>query len=192
LDPLEPASEPELRVVTSRFASVSQSPKKWIAFGVAVAVVLALDILSKSLAEAHLPLGEYREVLPFLGLERTMNTGVAFGLLAGRPVLILVARGLALTVVLAYLFIETRPLLSGIAAGLLVGGSVGNIVDQIGRGYVTDFLKLPWWPNFNVADVFIVAGVGLLLVSLVLTWRKAEESARTESSSDPPSEDTTA
>jgi signal peptidase II len=160
--------------VKHHFSLTTQSPKKWVVAGLAAAAALALDLITKAMAEARLPLGEFREVVPFLGLERTMNTGAAFGLFAGRPGLILVARVLALAVVVVYLFFEIRPLLSGVAAGVLVGGSIGNIVDQVTKGYVTDFLKLPWWPNFNLADVFIVVGTGLLLLSLLLAWRNAD------------------
>ena len=53
-----------------------------------------------------------------------------------------------------------------VALGLLLGGSVANLYDRLVRGYVTDFIDLPWWATFNFADTFIVAGVALLMVGL--------------------------
>ncbi len=63
-----------------------------------------------------------------------------------------------------------HPLLP-VALGLLVGGSISNLVDRIRLGYVTDFIDFDYWPAFNLADTFIVAGVTLLFVSLVAADR---------------------
>ncbi len=54
-----------------------------------------------------------------------------------------------------------------VALGLVIGGSVSNLVDRVRLGHVTDFLDLRYWPAFNLADTFIVVGVGVLLLALV-------------------------
>jgi len=54
-----------------------------------------------------------------------------------------------------------------IALGLVIGGSLSNLVDRVRLGHVTDFLDLKWWPAFNLADSFIVVGVAILLAALV-------------------------
>ena len=59
-----------------------------------------------------------------------------------------------------------------VGLGLVIGGSASNLVDRIRLGHVTDFLDLRFWPAFNLADTFIVIGVGILLVSLVVTERE--------------------
>ena len=57
------------------------------------------------------------------------------------------------------------------ALGLLIGGSLSNLVDRVRLGHVTDFLDVGWWPAFNLADTFIVLGVGILLATLVAADR---------------------
>jgi signal peptidase II len=149
---------------------------KWALFTGMLGIALAIDLVTKHLAEARLPEGELREVLPFLYLQRTANDGVAFGMLGGSTTLIIVANVIALLVVMSYVFFERRPILAGIAGGAIVGGSLGNMIQRlVGDGHVTDFLKFPHWPNFNAADVFIDAGLAAVvigfIVEAVLLWR---------------------
>ncbi|HSP80110.1 MAG TPA: signal peptidase II, partial [Myxococcaceae bacterium] len=68
-------------------------------------------------------------------------------------------------------------------APLVLGGAIGNYIDRLARGFVIDFLEAHWydkaaWPSFNVADMAIVAGVGLLMVDAFVRKDKAEESSR--------------
>jgi signal peptidase II len=149
---------------------------KWSLFVVVAAIALGVDLLTKHFAEQNLVLGERTEFWPFLFLQRTANDGVAFGLLGGRSALIVIANVVALLVVGVYVFVERRPLLAGIAGGMVVGGSIGNLVQRLaGDGHVTDFLKFPHWPNFNLADVFIDAGIAVIVLGLVVeavrVWR---------------------
>jgi signal peptidase II len=127
-------------------------------------IVVALDQASKALIEAQLSREEALHVLPLVSLTNTRNDGVAFGLAGGvSPVLIGITIA-ALGLVLAYLFTHaTRPLI-WIPAGLLIGGALGNLSDRVRQGSVTDFIDLPLWPTFNLADVAITAGVLLLLL----------------------------
>jgi signal peptidase II len=60
-----------------------------------------------------------------------------------------------------------------VALGLVIGGSVSNLVDRVRLGHVTDFLDLKFWPAFNLADSFIVVGVGILLLALLAADRPA-------------------
>jgi signal peptidase II len=59
-----------------------------------------------------------------------------------------------------------------VALGLVIGGSVSNLADRVRLGFVTDFLDFRYWPAFNLADSFIVIGVGILLAALVLAERE--------------------
>lgn len=148
---------------------------RWWVFVVLAGLALALDLWVKSLVVASLTLGERRQILPFLDLHYGVNDGVAFGMLSGRPAVIFPAVALALLAVVAYVALDRR-LLAAVAGGLLAGGSVGNVYERIIYGHVTDFLRLPYWPTFNVADVFIVTGVGLLLLNLALDARTPSSS----------------
>ncbi len=144
---------------------------RWWIFVVLAGVALTLDLWVKSAVVESLALGERREVLPFLDLHYGVNDGVAFGLLSGRPSIIFPAVAVALLAVVAYVALDRRPLAAA-GGGLLAGGSVGNLFERIVYGHVTDFLRLPYWPTFNLADVFIVTGVGLLLLNLALDLRR--------------------
>jgi signal peptidase II len=149
---------------------------KWSLFAAMLGVVLAVDLVTKHLAVERLSLDETRSVLPFLSLQRTANDGAAFGLFGGKSAWIVALNVVALVVVMLYVFFERRPFLGGIAGGAIVGGSLGNMIQRLSDdGQVTDFLKFPYWPNFNAADVFIDAGLAAvvigLVVELVIAWR---------------------
>ena len=139
---------------------------RWEVVAGLAAAVLVLDLGTKRAIRGTLALGESRDLLPFLELRHHANDGAAFGLLSGRQSFILVAVGLAMAAVVAYVFLDRR-LVAAVAGGLLVGGSLGNLVERVAYGRVTDFLQLPHYPTFNVADIFIVAGVGLMAITLV-------------------------
>jgi signal peptidase II len=146
---------------------------KWILAASTAAAALALDLLSKRIVQSTMVLGqpgipgdEYR-LLPFLTLQRASNQGVAFGLLSGRYSVIVPAACLALVLIFVYLALEPRPIIAGLAGGMLIGGSMGNLLERLARGHVTDFLRLPHWPTFNLADIFILVGVALVAISLL-------------------------
>jgi signal peptidase II len=155
---------------------------KWSLFVVVLAVTLAIDLVTKHLADSRLVMGESHEILSFLSLQLTHNDGVAFGMLGGNTALIVVANVFALLVVLAYVLMERRPWLAGIAGGAVVGGSLGNMIQRVaGDGHVTDFLVFPHWPNFNAADVFIDVGLAAVVIGLIVefvkTWRAKKRAA---------------
>lgn len=141
---------------------------KWVLLIVAVAFALAVDLWTKHLAVQRLELGEVTEIVSFFSLQRTNNTGVAFGLLSGGGALIVAANIIAMLIVLAYVVLERRPILAGVGGGLIIGGSLGNLVQRIGEGRVVDFMKFPYWPNFNMADVFLVVGIVAIFLGLVV------------------------
>jgi len=154
---------------------------KWILAASTAAATLSLDLLSKRIVQGTMVLGqpgipgdEYR-LLPFLTLQRASNQGVAFGLLSGRYFIIVPAACLALVLVFVYLALEPRPVIAGLAGGMLIGGAVGNLLERLTRGHVTDFLRIPHYPTFNLADVFIV--VGVVLVAISLLWSGTESRA---------------
>lgn len=134
-----------------------------------IIILIVADQVSKLIVRHTLLLGESIDILPFLKLTHITNRGIAFGALEGRLGLILVVSSLVvLALVLAMLTASqnsrmTMPLV------LLVAGSAGNLLDRIYQGGVTDFLRLPHWPSFNIADIYIVAGVSILILSLLFS-----------------------
>jgi signal peptidase II len=139
----------------------------WVRAGLVVLVVLGLDQLSKDLVRSSIVPGEERRVLPGLQLVNTRNHGIAFGFLPGDELVVTLVIGAALLALLVYFALNTtRPLL-WLPTGMLIGGALGNILDRLREGSVTDFVKLPLgWPPFNLADTSITLGVLLLLLVL--------------------------
>jgi signal peptidase II len=133
----------------------------------ACGAVVAIDQGSKALATSLVARGDREEVLPFLAIENTRNRGVAFGL-AGDVSAVLI--GAMLVGLLALLVFMAGRATNGtalwLAAGLLVGGALGNLADRVRDGAVTDFIDLPLWPTFNLADTAIIAGVFLLVIAV--------------------------
>jgi signal peptidase II len=147
------------------------------AWGLAAAlavVVVILDQIAKNIVEHHIVLGEQVDVLGPLKLTLSHNEGVAFGLADGGGVLLVAITLIALGVVL-WLF-SRDPVRPGmwVATGLLAGGAFGNLIDRIRHGHVTDFIELPHWPPFNLADCGITCGVVILLVIYVREAERAE------------------
>jgi signal peptidase II len=136
----------------------------WLRAAAALVVVVLVDQLTKALVRDDLRLGEEDAVLPAVKLVHVRNTGVAFGAFAGGGILVVVLVAAALTALVAYFVTHQHKRLVWLPTGLLLGGSVGNIIDRVRDGAVTDFIKLPSWPAFNVADIAITLGV------LTLVW----------------------
>lgn len=152
--------------------------RPWGLAGALAALVLAADQIAKAAIESNLVPGEHVEVMGPLELTLSHNRGVAFGL-AGGAGLGLVAVTLAALGLIVYLFARD-PGRRGMwpATGLVAGGALGNLVDRVLAGEVTDYIAVGSWPPFNLADVAITCGVALLALIYV---RDAEPDSGTES-----------
>lgn len=118
--------------------------------------------------------GETRSVLPGLQFVNTRNRGIAFGFLPGQHWAITVLIAVALSILLVYFARHSTLALIWLPTGMLIGGALGNVLDRVRAGSVTDFVKLPLgWPPFNLADASIT--VGVLLLVLVIERRGATE-----------------
>jgi signal peptidase II len=141
-------------------------------------VVLILDQLTKRLAVEAVPRGTSEQFLPLIDLVHVRNEGVAFSSFAGQPWIV----GLLVVVALAALtwwFLRNRTVrFAWLAAGMLAGGAIGNVLDRIIEGAVIDFLKPPNWPAFNLADMSIVGGMALLVVVVELENRRTTAGQR--------------
>ncbi len=143
------------------------SSRVWVRAALVVAAVLAVDQATKALVRDGVRRGSEDPVFPALKLVHVRNEGVAFGLDpgGGRTLLIALIALALLGLVLYFARHQAKPLI-WLPVGLLVGGALGNIVDRIRDGGVTDFLKIPLWPAFNIADVAITFGVIALVFVL--------------------------
>ncbi|MFT4262714.1 MAG: signal peptidase II [Nocardioides sp.] len=138
---------------------------------VAAIVGLGVDQLTKSLAVARLSDGEPRHLIgSLLQLHLTRNPGAAFSTGTGLTVLLSCVAIVAAVVVAWLVVAKTTDLLWGLAFGLLEAGILGNVVDRMVRepspfrGHVVDFLELPHWPIFNVADCCITVAAALIIL----------------------------
>lgn len=129
------------------------------------AAAVALDWVSKAAATATLD-DRTVEVGTVLTLRLSRNPGVAFGLGDGLPGPVIIALTAAVTSVMAVAALRGA-FPSPVAAGLVVGGAVANLGDRLLGGSVVDFLDLGWWPSFNLADVALSVGCGLLVLASV-------------------------
>lgn len=149
---------------------------------------LVLDLTSKELVNTYLHFGDKREVIEGLFyLTHVRNPGAAFGLLATAPEGIRVTFFIGVSIVAIGIILSffrnlaPRDRLSALALGFILGGAIGNLSDRIRYGEVVDFLHFQlWkgysWPDFNLADSFIVVGVGLLILELLATEGGSAES----------------
>ncbi len=145
---------------------------QWIALAVIGGTAVAADQLTKATVSSQLPLGNTAVSIGPFSIHHVQNTGIAFGLFADSTTAVIALTAVAVGAMLVFFSRTARrhPLVP-IALGLVIGGSMANLVDRVRLGHVTDFLDFAYWPAFNLADTFIVVGVGLLFASFVAADR---------------------
>jgi signal peptidase II len=147
----------------------------WLRAFAVMAVVIALDQTTKALVRSSVELGDSDGILPGVQIVHVRNEGVAFSRFSGGGTIVAVIVAAALLALVAYFVTHLHKPLVWLPTGMLLGGALGNVIDRIADGAVTDFIKLPAWPAFNVADVSITFGV---LVLLYVTERPRDGAAR--------------
>jgi signal peptidase II len=146
---------------------------QWLALAAIALAAVVADQVTKHVVVAKLFVGEGVHVVGPFTIRHVQNSGIAFGLFSNATAVVIVVTAIAIGWMLAY-FARSgarHPVLP-VALGLVIGGSVSNLADRVRLGYVTDFLDFRYWPAFNLADSFIVIGVGILLAALVLAERE--------------------
>ncbi|MFN8222624.1 MAG: signal peptidase II [Gaiellales bacterium] len=145
---------------------------QWLALFVVAAAAIGADQLTKQVVARRLDVGEAVELVGPFAIRHVHNTGIAFGLFADSTASVILLATLAVCAMLVFFWraAARHPLLPA-AFGLLIGGSISNLLDRLRLGFVTDFLELEGFPKFNLADTFIVVGVGLLFLSLLAADR---------------------
>ncbi len=172
-----PAQPPDVRVgsstnglapISSASRSLGAGPWQWAGLVAVVAAAVAGDQITKHVVTSRLSLDQSSRVVGPLSIHRVENSGIAFGLFTSATGVVIALTGLAVLWMLIY-FARSgarHPVIPA-GLGLLIGGSVSNLVDRVRLGHVTDFIDFGWWPAFNLADSFIVIGVGILLAAML-------------------------
>lgn len=143
-------------------------------FGI-TSLVLAADQLTKWLVQEIIVPRNPQVIVVIEGifeLSYTTNTGAAFGLMRGKNLILTIITIVAIGFIFVYYKQYLHSLWMRIALSVLLGGALGNFLDRIRHGEVTDFLRfrlLPnfWWPTFNLADVAVCIGAGMLMIHLL-------------------------
>jgi signal peptidase II len=152
---------------------------QWLGLAAVALAAVAADQLTKHVVAGRLQLDQGVHVVGPLWIHHVRNSGIAFGLFSSATPFVIALTGAAVTWMLVY-FARSgarHPVLP-VALGLVIGGSVSNLLDRVRLGYVTDFLDLRFWPAFNLADSFIVIGVGILLAALLAAEREPRRPRR--------------
>jgi signal peptidase II len=166
---------------------VSSLWSKWwrtvLFFLVALAVAIS-DQLSKDWIRLNLAVGQSLPEEGFLRFIHAQNTGAAFGIFPNHTSALIVVGFIGAAVVLFYTFYLCRRFsflnngISMAALGAVLGGTVGNLVDRLALGYVTDFIAVGTFPAYNVADASITTGVSVFAGSLIYLLVRERQEAR--------------
>jgi signal peptidase II len=143
-----------------------------------IALVAALDQLTKYLIRSSMELNSSIPLLDgIFHITYVHNSGAAFSILQGKTGLLIAVQIVVIAAVLTYLIKKRKKdhwcLL--LALSLILAGGVGNLIDRAANGYVVDFLDFRFWPIFNVADISVCTGCGLLAVYLLFFESKRRE-----------------
>ena len=159
--------------------SLSQYAKKMPPLVIVSMPMLLLDVVSKLIIRKNISLGDGLAVIPgFFNIRHDRNTGAAFGILSDQRTLLILITIAALIFIFWYSFRFQNSRWMQCALGFLLGGAIGNFIDRIFLGSVVDFLqfgiesKRLFWPTFNVADVSVCIGAGMLIVFLFKVQNK--------------------
>jgi signal peptidase II len=164
-----------MQPIADRERRAPRASLAWARAVLVAGVVVAVDQLSKSAIESSIVPGDERGLLPGIQLVNTRNKGVAFGFLPGSHVIVTILIGVALAALLVYFARHAELPWIWLPTGMLVGGALGNVVDRLRHGSVTDFIKLPLgWPPFNLADSAITLGILILFVLIDRSRRSVQ------------------
>ena len=183
--PVETGIQDQEIETTEAEAKPSSNRERWILFIIA-GLIIVLDQASKYLVESALPLYTYYAPIPELEnifrITHTSNTGVAFGLFQnGNTIFAIFAVIVTIAIIIYNSKLELGHKLLRLALGLQVGGALGNLIDRIRQGYVTDFVDIGPWPVWNIADLAIVSGT-ILLVLIMFQEERQEKRLAAEKS----------
>lgn len=142
--------------------------RKYLFWLIAV-VTVVVDQITKALVNATLAVGQSISVFPTFSLTHIRNTGAGFGVLQGQNSIFILVALITIVVIITLMKKIVEKHHTTVFASLILGGAVGNLIDRLVYGSVTDFLSFTFWPAFNVADAALTIGV------LGLIWMEIRE-----------------
>ena len=165
----------------------------WLPLAI-IFVMIFLDMLTKSLVESKLSLGQEIVLIPnFLSITYVLNEGAAFSILEGQRWFFITVTTIAVIIVLLYLIYDCDKLtlLMKIAISLIIGGAIGNYIDRLMIGKVRDFIQIVYFGHdlpllgdrfavFNIADSGITIGTILLIIGILIGYHKKDKKDKTE------------
>lgn len=143
------------------------------------ALVIMADIISKEIIVSSVALYERISVLPFLNIVHVQNKGAAFGVFAGLGNKYFIGIAIIAIIFIVIYLAKAPKGLETYALSLVLGGAVGNFIDRVRIGQVTDFIDVfvnDWhWPAFNIADSALTVGIGLFILSSLMAGRGVKD-----------------
>ena len=143
------------------------------------ALVIMADIITKEMIVSSVSLYERINVLPFLNIVHVQNKGAAFGVFAGLGNNIFIGIAIIAIIFIVVYLMKAPKGLETYALSLVLGGAIGNFVDRVRIGKVTDFIDVyvnDWhWPSFNVADSALTVGIALFIISSFMSGRSVKD-----------------
>ncbi len=164
---------------------LTRSFRSYLFLGGIAGLIILVDQISKALVRMYLPVNgiwtPWDWLLPYARLFHTQNTGVAFGMFQGANlVLAILASLVSIAIIYYYPRIPSQDLALRIALSMQLAGALGNLIDRIFFGYVTDFVSVGNFAIFNVADSSITVGVMILLIGVWLDEQKKSKAQAAE------------
>ena len=147
-------------------------------YGLIALAAIVIDQIIKYLVETGMDMHQQIDILPFLALFRTYNTGISFSMLSGGGwgLITLVTAVTAFVGWLAWKS-EPRQVIARLGFALIIAGALGNLIDRVLYGHVVDYVLFhtPVWSFavFNFADACISVGAGLVILQEMVDWRRA-------------------
>lgn len=156
--------------------------KDYLVLALIAGTVITLDQWSKAFVRDSLPIGAiwspWDWLTPYARIVHWQNSGVAFGLFQGQsPIFAILAVIVSCVIIYYYPRIAPHDWTLRLALGLQLAGALGNLIDRVIAGHVTDFISVGTFPVFNVADSSITVGVLILLLSVWLQERRDKQIA---------------
>jgi len=159
--------------------------KSYLVLILVAGVLIALDQWTKSLVRANLEFGEmwspWPWISPYARIVHWYNTGVAFGMFQDHGMLFTILNTIiAGFILIFYHRLSAEDWFLGIALSMQFGGAIGNLIDRMTIGHVTDFVSVGNFPVFNVADASVTVGVGVMIIALWIQEKREREEQKLE------------
>ena len=140
-------------------------------FYILIIAVIVFDQLSKFIIQSNMDLNSSIPLIEgFFSITYIRNTGAAFSVLQGKTIILIFIQVFVILAIFGYVIYKKKSLHWTLktALALIAGGGLGNLIDRVYNGYVVDFIHFHFWPIFNIADISVCIGSGLLIIYVFL------------------------